>query len=223
MIGTVFILLKNFTFRYIITDIILNVLLGKDRIMPKNSKLSCSFVTQEKIAKSLKELMRTKQFEKISVYDIVKNCDIHRQTFYYHFEDKYELLDWIIEKELVEPFMKNFSLDNVYDRFEELFSSMEKNRYFYQNALKINVAVLSRYLGKLANVQVVSLINSVKEQNGIVDDNTDVLLSAEFVSCGMAGIVLSWVEGGMKEPSSVMAQRIKEIISSVKKLAEERK
>ena len=51
--------------------------------MPKNNKLGCSYSTQLKLAKSLKDLMSNQPFEKLSVSDITNNCDLHRQTFYY--------------------------------------------------------------------------------------------------------------------------------------------
>ena len=85
--------------------------------MPKNNKLGCSYSTQLKLAKSLKELMANQPFEKLSVSDITNNCSLHRQTFYYHFEDKYELLDWIVYKELMEPLIDGFSFDNMYEHF----------------------------------------------------------------------------------------------------------
>ena len=92
--------------------------------MPKNNKLGCSYSTQLKLAKSLKDLMSNQPFEKLSVSDITNNCDLHRQTFYYHFDDKYELLDWIVYKELIEPLVEGFTFDNMYDRFMKLFTTM---------------------------------------------------------------------------------------------------
>ncbi|MCR4944532.1 MAG: TetR/AcrR family transcriptional regulator C-terminal domain-containing protein [Clostridium sp.] len=47
------------------------------------------------IAKQMKELMKTKTIEKIRVTDICKAAEIERSTFYYHFQDKYELVAWI--------------------------------------------------------------------------------------------------------------------------------
>ena len=43
----------------------------------------------------MKELMKRKSLEKITVSDIVQNCGLNRQTFYYHFQDKYDLVNWI--------------------------------------------------------------------------------------------------------------------------------
>ena len=46
--------------------------------------------------------METESFEKITVKDIVEDCGVNRQTFYYHFQDIYELLGWIYKTEAVE-------------------------------------------------------------------------------------------------------------------------
>ncbi len=58
--------------------------------------MSDSIITKKAIAVSLKDLMKKKSLAKITVSDIVKNCNLNRQTFYYHFKDKYDLLHWII-------------------------------------------------------------------------------------------------------------------------------
>lgn len=46
------------------------------------------------IAKQMKDLMKTKTIDKIRVTDICKAAEIERSTFYYHFQDKYELVAW---------------------------------------------------------------------------------------------------------------------------------
>ena len=43
----------------------------------------------------MKKLMRQRPFEKISVSDICNDCGINRKSFYYHFRDKYDLVNWI--------------------------------------------------------------------------------------------------------------------------------
>ena len=51
--------------------------------------------TDEKIAKSLKTLMLSKSFEKITVKEITDGAGVIRPTFYNHFSDKYEVIEWI--------------------------------------------------------------------------------------------------------------------------------
>ena len=67
-----------------------------------NEKVSSSLQTKKSLAKSLKKLMRLTPLHKISVKDVVKDCNLNRQTFYYHFHDIYELVEWIYKTEAIE-------------------------------------------------------------------------------------------------------------------------
>ena len=53
--------------------------------------------TKQLLAQSLQELMATAPLEKISVNDIVDHANVGRNTFYYHFEDKYDLVNWYFQ------------------------------------------------------------------------------------------------------------------------------
>ena len=58
--------------------------------------------TKKALAESLKKFMRVKSLSKISVSEIIADCGVNRKTFYYHFEDIYALLKWILEQEAIE-------------------------------------------------------------------------------------------------------------------------
>lgn len=47
------------------------------------------------IANSLRKLMKKKSLDKIKIREIVEDCNVNRQTFYYHFQDIYALVEWI--------------------------------------------------------------------------------------------------------------------------------
>lgn len=47
------------------------------------------------IANSLRKLMKKKSLDKIKIREIVEDCGVNRQTFYYHFQDIYALVEWI--------------------------------------------------------------------------------------------------------------------------------
>ena len=63
--------------------------------------------TKSKLADSLKKFMTKKSLNKITVTEIIKDCNVNRKTFYYHFENIYDLLKWILEIEAIE-IVKNF-------------------------------------------------------------------------------------------------------------------
>ena len=60
-----------------------------------------SSLTKRALAQAIKELMNEKPLVKISIADIVDRCQMNRQSFYYHFRDKYDQVNWIFYTELI--------------------------------------------------------------------------------------------------------------------------
>ena len=60
-----------------------------------------SNITKKALAAALKSLMQTQAFEKISVGEICEVCELSRKSFYYHFKDKYDLVEWIFHTEFI--------------------------------------------------------------------------------------------------------------------------
>lgn len=99
--------------------------------------MATSLITKKRIAKAFKTLLKDCSFDKISVVHIMDLADIRRQTFYNHFLDKYELLDWIFETELQEQVTDNLSYISGFKLLEELLLYLETNRQFYRQAFAI--------------------------------------------------------------------------------------
>ena len=69
--------------------------------------------TKRTLAASLKGFMEKKPLSKITVSEIITDCGVNRKTFYYHFEDIYALLKWMLEEEAIEV-VKQFDLSVDY-------------------------------------------------------------------------------------------------------------
>ena len=54
-----------------------------------------SDLTKKALGASLKKILLQKPLEKITITDLTNDCGVNRQTFYYHFHDIYDLIDWI--------------------------------------------------------------------------------------------------------------------------------
>lgn len=61
-----------------------------------------TFNTKKTLAASLKKFMEKKPLSKITVSEIIADCGVNRKTFYYHFEDIYSLLKWMLEEEAID-------------------------------------------------------------------------------------------------------------------------
>jgi len=68
-----------------------------------------SNITKIAVAQSLKRMLLIKDLDKITISDITNDCGINRQTFYYHFKDIYDLLEWIFANEVVKKIEKEYS------------------------------------------------------------------------------------------------------------------
>lgn len=49
-------------------------------------------ITEAKFKYALKEMMQSHPLEEINVTALCKKCNVHRQTFYYHYQDIYDLI-----------------------------------------------------------------------------------------------------------------------------------
>lgn len=94
-----------------------------------------SHATKQLLAEALKEEMNEKPFSKISISDICGKCDMNRQSFYYHFKDKYDLVNWIFDTEVSElGILSETTVSKLLSRLSEY---MYENIAFYKKAMSI--------------------------------------------------------------------------------------
>lgn len=180
--------------------------------------MSESIITKQAIAKAVKELTRKKPFDKISVGEITEECGLNRQTFYYHFQDKYELLSWIYYQEAFLPIMDGISFDNWDERIYCLFDLMKKERYFYVNTIKHASNYFQEYLMKIAET-------ILDEAIGVIDadldiDEDDRALIVRFYAYGVCGTVVQWATTGMKMEPRELANHMKQLAISSERAAQ---
>ena len=82
--------------------------------------MSESLITKKAIATALKSLILEKPFDKISIADLTKACGLNRQTFYYHFQDKYELLTWIYYTEGFAFVVEDITFENWDQKIKDI-------------------------------------------------------------------------------------------------------
>ena len=78
------------------------------------------------LAESFKELVAVTPVEKITIKEITDKAGVIRPTFYNHFQDKYELLEWIIRTEILDPILPLFQGGFIREGFTLAFQNMEK-------------------------------------------------------------------------------------------------
>lgn len=99
--------------------------------------LADSNITKRALASALKELMKTEPFAKISVGDICERCEMNRKSFYYHFKDKYELVNWIYYTEFITAARRK-EHQTGWDLLENLCEYFDENREFYRKSFLVD-------------------------------------------------------------------------------------
>lgn len=95
-----------------------------------------SNITKRILAASLKHLLSDKSFQKINIHDICEKCGMNRKSFYYHFRDKYDLVNWIFDNEFVLPHRASMH-KNEQESIYSLCTYLYENKAFYRQAFKI--------------------------------------------------------------------------------------
>jgi probable dihydroxyacetone kinase regulator len=164
--------------------------------------MTTSIITQKMIAQALKELMNLKAFQKISVSDIMKQCDMRRQTFYYHFQDKYELLAWIYQsdtKEQIADFLDYERWDKI---LSQLFHYFYDHQIFYKNALSVTEQNdFGDYLFHELHGLFMYVIKDLRHNTSSDQLN----YQATFFAHGFVGMTKDWLLSGCKTSPEVMS------------------
>lgn len=95
-----------------------------------------SSITKRALAAALKELMKERPFSKISVGDICEKCEMNRKSFYYHFKDKYDLVNWIYYTEFIAA-VQSRTYQGSWGLVNDLCTYFYENRDFYRKTLQI--------------------------------------------------------------------------------------
>ncbi|MCR5717132.1 MAG: TetR/AcrR family transcriptional regulator C-terminal domain-containing protein [Lachnospiraceae bacterium] len=89
------------------------------------------------LADAFKELVLSMPIEKITIKKITDKAGVIRPTFYNHFQDKYELLEWIIREQIISPASALLSTGYVKEAFLVIFNNVYEDRGFYAKAARL--------------------------------------------------------------------------------------
>jgi probable dihydroxyacetone kinase regulator len=150
--------------------------------------------TKDKLAASFKELLRKMPMEKITIKDITDLAGVIRPTFYNHFHDKYDMLEYIIWRDLMMPIKPLLVNDMIIEGLTLLFSAIKNEKEFYRHAVKIEG---QNSFEKIARDQVTQLLKQViEEKHSSLHSkykwlSTDVI--ATYYGQAMVYVAIEWI------------------------------
>lgn len=170
-----------------------------------------SNITKKAIANALKELLLEKRLNKITVSDIAEKCGINRQTFYYHFQDIYDLIEWICIEDTEQALKSSPTYETWQEGFLAIFELAKKDKPFVTNIYRsAPLDHLQQYLYRLVEPLLKSVISEAAEKYAGREDDVDFVV--KFYQYAFVGIMLDWVKNDMAEQPEEIIKRVNALI-----------
>lgn len=157
-----------------------------------------SMNTKMALSESLKKLMETKPFSKITIQELILDCKINRNTFYYHFQDMRDLLRWMLRHDAID-IVKKYNLTKDYEA-----AILFVIDYLGQNQHMLNCVFdsagsdeIKRYLQDDFTEIIESVISLEEASVGVrlPEDYRKLLIS--FYREGISGLIVEYLHGSI--------------------------
>ncbi len=167
--------------------------------------------TKEAIKATFIRMLEEQQFSDITVKNIVEECGINRNSFYYHYRDLPALLEEIIREEsdaVIEKYSSVNSIVECFDAIEEFASHRKKAiMHIYRS---VSRDVFERYLMKTGEYFISEYIDALAAEGNIdqhlIGRNKSIIVG--YYKCLFFGVIIEWLESGMDEQLAKDFRRI---------------
>ena len=166
------------------------------------------------LAESFKELAKTRPIEKITIKEITDKAGVIRPTFYNHFQDKYELLEWIVQKELMEPVEPLLNNGMLKEGVTFVLTAIEREKEFYMKAVQLEGQNSFTEVLKscVANILIGHLAMDRLKEKVPYQWITPELI-ADYYAQQLCYVTVVWIKGGMSEPLMELVEIYSQIIN----------
>ena len=168
-----------------------------------------SQVTKRALEQSLKNLLLKKPLTKITVRDIAEDCGINRMTFYYHFKDIYDLVEWACLEDAQRALDEKKTYETWQQGFLQIFEAVLENKPFILNVYRcVHREQVEKYLQPLVDRLLIGVIE--EESKGMTIRDEDKWFIAQIYAYVFIGIMLDWIKDDMqKEPKEIVERLAK--------------
>ena len=157
------------------------------------------------IASALKDLVRKKSFQKITINDIITVCEISKQTFYNYFKDKTDLIIFtctLEAKKILKEAM--LSADDYKTAIMQYYEDALRQKYFYRAFIKEDY-LRNILFNAVADCSSKHVTSQIEHYCGSMPISQELTLVIHFNAAGNAHLFVEWICGGMTTPPDIMA------------------
>ena len=170
-----------------------------------------SQVTKRALEQSLKNLLLKKPLTKITIGDIAEDCGINRMTFYYHFKDIYDLVEWSCLEDARKALEEKKTYDTWQQGFLQIFEAVRDNKPFIMNVYQcVHREQVEKYLEPLVDSLLMGVIE--EESRNITVRQEDKSFIVQVYAYIFIGLMLDWIKDDMQEDPEEIVSRLATLI-----------
>lgn len=163
--------------------------------------------TKRALVASLKRLLEKTPLDKITIQNLVDDAEVSRKTFYYHFQDIYDLLEWGLVDEGQRILEGPVTGDTWQQGLQRIFTYLEENRALILNIYRSkNREMLDHLMARLARRLLEGVFDAQPGSERVAQE--DRVLILELYSYGVVSFFLYWIGKGMKPEAQEVEKRI---------------
>ena len=166
-----------------------------------------SQTTKRALEASLKRLLLQKPLNKITINDITEDCGVNRMTFYYHFKDIYDLVDWILAEDAAKALENKQNFETWTEAFLDILRQVQENKVLVMNVYRsVSREQVEQYLYKQLDPMLRDFIERKAAEISVQDADKQFIV--DFYKYALVGMVLEWIRKDMKEDPVRMTDRL---------------
>ena len=166
--------------------------------------------TRKAIMDSFRKLLEEKPLKQITIRDIVDDCGINRNTFYYHFQSIPDLIENILEEDSRKLLFENKDIKTIEDCLNLVADTMMRNRravlHIYKSA---NRVFFEDYHWRVCDYVVHSYVDKRLSSEEISETDRKIIVS--YIKSLIYGVMTGWLENDLADDIRPFVHRICEL------------
>lgn len=154
--------------------------------------------TKRAIKESFWKLLNEQPLTQISVREIVEECGINRNSFYYHFQDIPSLIEEIVMDAANALIQQYPSITSIDEGVEAAFRfTLDNKKAILHICNSVNRNIYEQYLMRICEYVVTTYFDTVFEKDIVSKSNRDIMIL--FTKCELFGLSIDWINTGMQD------------------------
>lgn len=171
-----------------------------------------SQLTKRALEASLKKMLLKKPMDKITISDLTEDCGMNRMTFYYHFKDIYDLVEWSCVEDARKALEGKKTYQTWQQGFLQIFQAVLDNKPFILNVYRsVSREQVELYLHKVTYDLLIGVVEETAQGMNVRQEDKEFI--ADFYKYAFVGLMLDWVRHDMKESPEKIIDHLSLLIS----------